>query len=86
MPREGLALPLLEAHTAPTREAALAADGWERRFAVLPPRLDEMSDLYRSLGYEVRLEPVERGELPPECGDCPAAMVLARVIYIRRIQ
>ena len=53
---------------------------------MLPPRLEEMSDLYRSLGYEVRLEPVERGELPPECGDCPAAMVLARVIYIRRVQ
>jgi hypothetical protein len=86
MPREGIALPLLESPASPTREAELAADGWERRFAVLPPRLEEMSDLYRALGYEVRLEPVERGELPAECGDCPAAMVLARVIYIRRLQ
>ncbi len=86
MRREALLLPLFEARSPPTREAALAAEGWERRFAVLPPRLEEMSDLYRSLGYEVRLEPVERGELPPECGDCPAALVLARVIYIRRLQ
>jgi hypothetical protein len=92
MPREHAALPVLEAppplverhESAESREAVLARAGWSRRFVAAPPRLDEMTALYSSLGYEILLEPMGREELRPECGDCPAALVLARVVYTRR--
>jgi hypothetical protein len=42
--------------------SALEAEGWVWRFATAPPRLDEMADLYRSLGHEVRLEPLGADE------------------------
>jgi hypothetical protein len=80
MLRETMWLPVLEA----AHPADAAPDGWERRFAALPPRLDEMSELYRALGFEVRLEPVGRDELPEQCGECPTALALARVLYTRR--
>lgn len=57
---------------------------WERRFAAAPPRLAEMVMLYESLGYEVRLEPVERAELPVSCDNCALALSLSRAIYTRR--
>lgn len=57
--------------------------GWTRRFVAAPPRLEEASALYRSLGLEVRLEKVEQSELPPGCDDCQAAILLFRVIYTR---
>jgi hypothetical protein len=42
--------------------SALEAEGWTWRFAAASPRLEEMADLYRSLGHEVRLEPLGAGE------------------------
>lgn len=59
-------------------------DQWERRFAAAPPRLAEMVTLYESLGYDVRLEPVERAELPVSCDNCALALSLSRTIYTRR--
>lgn len=56
---------------------------WTRRFVAAPPRLEEAVALYRSLGFEVRLESVEENELPPGCQDCQAASLLFRVIYTR---
>ena len=48
----------------------LEREGWERQFTTEEPRLSEMVALYRSLGYEVRLEPA-CGDLPlPECASC----------------
>ena len=61
-----------------------AEEQWERRFAAAPPRLQEMVMLYESLGYEVRLEPIGRDELPPSCDNCALALALSRAIYTRR--
>ena len=39
-------------------------DGWQRLSTLSEPRLSEMAQNYRELGYEVEI----RG-LPPRCGD-----------------
>jgi hypothetical protein len=49
----------------------LAKEGWTRQFTASEPRLSEAARLYRQLGFEVRLEPVEPTELPSsECSNC----------------
>lgn len=84
------ALPVLTARAAEAdatpsrRERMLANDGWERRFVVPPARAAESAELYESLGYEVRLEPLLADELAPECAGCALALGLFRVIYTRR--
>ena len=56
---------------------------WERRFMAGPPRLQEVVDLYESMGLEVKLEAVQATDLPEGCNDCRAAMALFRVVYTR---
>lgn len=63
---------------------ALRREGWTRRFVAAPPRLAEAVALYESLGFEVRVERVGAGELPPGCEGCPLALHLFRAIYTRR--
>lgn len=68
----------------PARDRDLARDGWSRRFIGAPPRLQEMADLYRSIGLEVHLEPVTDECLPEGCAGCRLATSLFRIIYTRR--
>ncbi|MDT8369578.1 MAG: hypothetical protein RQ745_10250 [Longimicrobiales bacterium] len=65
------------------RDRELARDGWTRRFVGGPPRLQEMADLYRELGHDVLLDPMNPGELARECGKCTLALALFRVVYTR---
>ncbi len=63
----------------------LVAAGWERRFMADGPRLKEYSELYRSLGFEVHVEPIRPDEIGPDCTDC--SLVLYRLfatLYTRR--
>jgi hypothetical protein len=65
--------------------AAIAAGDWTRRFTAIGPRLREAVDLYRTLGYELRLDPADAGGagLSDEaCAQC-LVMALARTIYTR---
>jgi hypothetical protein len=68
------------------RSAQLQAEGWTRRFTALGRRLNEAAELYRQLGYEVRLEPVDLNEEETTgaegCKDCFVTMQ-ARTIYTR---
>lgn len=49
------------------------------------PRLSELVDLYRDLGFEVMLRPVSREELGDTCLDCYLAEPgRFRTIYVRR--
>jgi hypothetical protein len=68
------------------RSAQLQAEGWTRRFTALGRRLNEATELYSELGYEVRLEPVNLDEeetMGAEgCKDCFITMQ-ARTIYTR---
>jgi len=53
-----------------SREAELERQGWTRRFVADEPRLSEAVELYKSLGYEVRLEPAVFDEMSEECKKC----------------
>lgn len=44
------------------REEELESQGWERRFAASEPRLSEMVEMYREIGFEVHLEPLPSKE------------------------
>ena len=48
----------------------LTAEGWDRRFMTQRGRLTEYTDLYSSLGFDVRAEPIRSDEVDPECNDC----------------
>ena len=48
----------------------LTAEGWERRFMTQRSRLAEYTELYDSLGFDVRAEPIRSDEVEPECNDC----------------
>lgn len=52
--------------------AAPASDleGWTRRTTIDEPRLSELVELYRELGFEVQLRPLAPGELGQECAEC----------------
>ncbi len=67
----------------PQREAELARQGWTRRSVAAPGMLREMADLYRSLGFEVLLEPLAAQELADECRACALPAGLFKVVYTR---
>ncbi len=65
--------------------ADLEKAGWQRQFTTEEPRLTEVVELYRSLGFEVRMENA-CGELPlPECAFCYETLCdKYKTIFIRR--
>jgi hypothetical protein len=65
---------------------ACAADGWTQRFTAFGHRLSEAVELYRQLGYEIRLEPARADPEPQREGTgCASCFVMthARTIYTR---
>lgn len=44
------------------RKDELIAAGWERRFIACEPRLSEMMEMYKEIGFEVHLEPLPSKE------------------------
>lgn len=66
-----------------TREEELQKEGWEKRFTMDEPRLSEMAQQYRELGFEVLLEPVDPSS--EECTVCITANLdRYRTLYTRR--
>jgi len=67
------------------REDELKKNGWVKQNTIGEPRLSECVELYKSLGYEVHLEPVHTNEMTEECRKCyekePGTV---RTIYIRK--
>jgi aspartate aminotransferase-like enzyme len=51
-----------------TREEDLKKEGWEKRFTTDEPRLSEMVEQYKELGFEVLLEPMDASS--EECTTC----------------
>ena len=63
----------------------LLAGGWERRFVTDGMRSKEVIDLYRQLGFEVRLEPILPTEVPDGCTDCQLVVLFQfKTVYTRR--
>ena len=63
----------------------LEARGWKRMNTYDEPRLSELVESYRELGYEVHLEPLHPGD-DADCAECLASEPERfRTIYIRNI-
>lgn len=45
-------------------------EGWNKQTTIGEPRLSEIVELYKSLGYEVRVEPATLDDLNEECRRC----------------
>ena len=66
-----------------SREEDLRKEGWEKRFTMDEPRLSEMAEQYKELGFEVLLEPVDPSS--EECTTCiTASPDRYRTVYTRR--
>ena len=69
---------------AKSKEEELKREGWMRQFTTDEPRLSEAVELYRSLGYEVHLEPATFNEENDLCKMCiQADCQKYKTIYIR---
>jgi len=70
-----------------SREEELEEKGWMKQNTIGEPRLSEIVELYKSLGYEVRLEPVVLDELDEECRECyerEGEIEKVKTVYVRR--
>jgi len=67
------------------KEKKLEEEGWIKQTTIGEPRLSEIVELYKSLGYEVRLEPVKLDELDEECRRCYEDEIHeVKTVYIRK--
>ena len=65
--------------------AKLEKEGWIKRTTIGEPRLSEVVELYKSLGYDVRVEPVKLDELDEECKRCYENEAdEAKTVYVRK--
>ncbi|MEW5761536.1 MAG: hypothetical protein AB1779_12305 [Candidatus Thermoplasmatota archaeon] len=61
----------------------LKKEGWIKQFIACEPRLSEAVEIYKELGYEVRLEPVDLES--NECMECyKKEPEKYKTIYIRK--
>ena len=66
-----------------SREEELKQEGWEKRFTMDEPRLSEMAEQYKELGFEILFEPVDFSS--EECTSCMAeAPQRYKTLYTRR--
>jgi hypothetical protein len=66
-----------------TREETLKREGWKKRFTTDEPRLSEMIEEYKELGFEVLLESVDTSS--EECTSCiTASSDRYKTIYTRQ--
>jgi hypothetical protein len=67
------------------REKKLAKEGWIKQTTIGEPRLSEIVELYKSLGYEVRLELVKLDELDEECRKCYEGEIdEVKIVYVKK--
>jgi len=67
------------------REEEFKKQGWIRQFVTDEPRLSEAVEIYKSIGYEVRLEQASFDEVNQICKNCPPSDCNKyKTIYIRR--
>lgn len=63
----------------------LEKEGWIKRTTIGEPRLSEIVELYKSLGYEVRVEAVKLDELDEECRRCYKNEVdKLKIVYVKK--
>ena len=63
----------------------LKKEGWLKRTTIGEPRLSEIVELYKSLGYEVRIEPVTLEDMDNDCRRCYENNVdKVGTVYVRK--
>ena len=66
-----------------TRENELTGKGWQKQSTYDEPRLSELAEAYREIGYAVHLEPFHPEE-EPGCTECMKVQAdRYKTIYIR---
>jgi len=66
-------------------ERKLVKERWVKQTTIGEPRLSEIVELYKSLGYEVHLEPVKLDELDEECRRCYEGEIdEVKTVYVRK--
>ena len=53
-----------------TRDERLASEGWRKKFTCDADRVDEFVEMYESIGFEVRVEPVFSDDPDLTCQIC----------------
>jgi hypothetical protein len=53
-----------------TKSEELKKQGWIKRTTIGEPRLSEIVEEYKALGFDVHLEPVNLDEMDEECRRC----------------
>jgi len=67
------------------KEEELKRQGWVRQFVTDEPRLSEAVELYKTLGYEVRLKEASFEEVNQICKNClEADCEKYKIIYIKK--
>lgn len=65
-------------------DARLLAEGWTRRFLTGAERVEEMLELYRSMGLEARAEQPSPKDLGDKCSGCAITACRSyRLLYTR---
>ncbi len=68
-------------------DPALVEEGWERRTMTEPGRVDELRELYASLGFEVLVQPLVRENFGASCEGCAESACTSYVlVYTRKPQ
>ena len=63
----------------------LVSQGWERRNVTSPDRVDELRDLYESLGFEVLIQSMSPTDFGSKCNECAITACSSYVlIYTRK--
>lgn len=67
-----------------TRQEELTKAGWEKKSVADEPRLSEIAEMYKEIGFEVHLESFNPDE-EPGCIDCmKKSPETYKVIYTRK--
>ena len=67
------------------REKKMEKEGWVKQTTIGEPRLSEIVELYKFLGYEVRLEHVKLDELDEKCRKCYEGEIGEfKTVYVRK--
>jgi hypothetical protein len=63
----------------------LEKDGWVKRTTIGEPRLSEVVNEYKVLGFEVHLEPVNLEEMDDDCRRCYGSDIdKFKTVYVRK--
>ncbi|MFN3820898.1 MAG: hypothetical protein ACK4OO_01080 [bacterium] len=71
--------------SSPNPPEAPSLDGWETRYIGSSPRLEELEEFYKELGFEVQRVPFDINQCNECCKDCFGnSLTPVFVLYTRR--